>query len=351
MAEDIRIESPVANVLAIAMVEASVAPLLLLDGDLKIVTASPSFLITFGLEALAPGADVFTLGAGEWNVAQFKSLLKSTLSGSAQVGAYEMDLKRPGRADRRLVLNVRRLEYGDSENPRLLLTVSDVTEARIAEKLKDDLLREKAVLLQEIQHRVANSLQIIASVLLLSARRVQSEETRTHLEDAHHRVMSIATLQKQLTVSAIEDVELRAYFTQLCESLGASMIRDHAQQSIHVDVDQTKVTADVSVSLGLIVTELVINALKHAFPSGRAGHIKVGYHARGPNWSLSVADDGVGMPEKPSDAKAGLGTSIVEALARQLDAKVQLTDAKPGTTVSIKHSQIAAVAEGEQEAR
>jgi len=188
-------------------------------------------------------------------------------------------------------------------------------------------------------------------VLLLSARRVQSEETRTHLEDAHHRVMSIATLQKQLTVSAIEDVELRAYFTQLCESLGASMIRDHAQQSIHVDVDQTKVTADVSVSLGLIVTELVINALKHAFPSGRAGHIKVGYHARGPNWSLSVADDGVGMPEKPSDAKAGLGTSIVEALARQLDAKVQLTDAKPGTTVSIKHSQIAAVAEGEQEAR
>ena len=202
----------------------------------------------------------------------------------------------------------------------------------------------------EIQHRVANSLQIIASVLLLSARRVQSDETRTHLEDAHHRVMSIATLQKQLTVSAIEDVELRAYFTHLCESLGASMIRDHAQQSIHVDVDQTTVTADVSVSLGLIVTELVINALKHAFPHGRSGHIKVGYQSRGPNWTLSVGDDGVGMPDKASDAKAGLGTSIVEALARQLDAKVQLTDEKPGTKVSIKHNRIAAVADDGQEA-
>jgi two-component sensor histidine kinase len=218
----------------------------------------------------------------------------------------------------------------------------------VAERLKDDLLREKAILLQEIQHRVANSLQIIASVLLLSARRVPSDETRTHLEDAHHRVMSIATLQKQLTVSAIEDVELRAYFTQLCESLGASMIRDHAQQSIRVDVDETSVTADVSVSLGLIVTELVINALKHAFPDGRSGRITVGYHARGPNWSLSVEDDGVGMPDMPDLAKPGLGTSIVEALARQLEAKVQLSDAQPGVMVSIKHSQIAAVADDGQ---
>ncbi len=348
MAEDIRIESPVADTLALAMVEASTAPLLLLDGDLKIVTASPTFLYAFGLNAVAPGADIFSLGAGEWNIAQLRSLLRATLSGNAQIGAYEIDLKRPGQLDRRLVLNVRRLEYGDAANPRLLLTVSDVTDARVAEKLKDDLLREKAVLLQEIQHRVANSLQIIASVLLLSARRVQSEETRTHLEDAHHRVMSIATLQKQLTVSAVEDVELRSYFTRLCESLGASMIRDHAQQSIQVNVDQTSVTADVSVSLGLIVTELVINALKHAFPDGRAGHIMVGYQTHGPNWILSVGDDGIGMPEKPSDAKPGLGTSIVEALARQLEAEVRLTDAKPGTKVSIRHSRIAAVADDGQ---
>jgi len=220
----------------------------------------------------------------------------------------------------------------------------------VAEKLKDDMLREKAVLLQEIQHRVANSLQIIASVLLLSARRVQSDETRTHLEDAHHRVMSIATLQKQLTVSHIEDVELRSYFAQLCESLGASMIRDHAQQTIQTNVDDSIVTADVSVSLGLIVTELVINALKHAFPGGRAGHITVDYHSRGPNWSLSVTDDGVGMPDNPEMAKPGLGTSIVEALARQLEAKVQLTDAKPGAKVSIMHNQIAAVAEDERAA-
>ncbi|HVY33230.1 MAG TPA: sensor histidine kinase [Caulobacteraceae bacterium] len=225
-----------------------------------------------------------------------------------------------------------------------------MTDARIAERLKDDMLREKVVLLQEIQHRVANSLQIIASVLLLSARRVQSQETRSHLEDAHNRVMSIAALQKQLTVSTPEDVDLRAYFTQLCDSLGASMIRDHAHQSIQVEVDEGAVKADVSVSLGLIVTELVINALKHAFPDGRSGKITVGYKSRGPNWTLSVADDGVGMPRTPEVAKPGLGTSIVEALARQLQAQVKLAPAEPGTKVSIKHVQIAALVDDEQAA-
>jgi two-component sensor histidine kinase len=352
MAADININSPVANALAMAMVEASTAPLILLDGDLKIVAASPTFITAFGLEqASTHGADVFALGAGEWNVPQLKALLKATVSGIAQVGAYEFDLKRASSPDRRLVVNARRLDYGLGEPQRLLLTVSDITEARVAEKLKDDMLREKAVLLQEIQHRVANSLQIIASVLLLSARRVSSEETRTHLQDAHHRVMSIATLQKQLTLGAVEDVELRSYFTQLCESLGASMIRDHAQQSIQVHVDGSSVTADVSVSLGLIVTELVINALKHAFPDGRKGQILVGYEARGPNWTLSVADNGVGMPDGSAlPAKVGLGTSIVEALARQLDARVEVADAKTGVTVSVKHSQIAAVADEEQAA-
>jgi two-component sensor histidine kinase len=117
-----------------------------------------------------------------------------------------------------------------------------------------------------------------------------------------------------------------------------------------VNVDDSSVTADVSVSLGLIVTELVINALKHAFPDGRAGQIMVGYQSRGPNWTLSVADNGVGMPDAFFPAKAGLGTSIVEALARQLEARVELTNAKPGVTVSIKHSQIAAVADEDQAA-
>src|SRR3546814_3604496 len=125
-----------------------------------------------------------------------------------------------------------------------------------------DVCSSDLILLQELQHRVANSLQIIASVLMQSARRVQSEEARGHLHDAHNRVMSIATLQQQLAASRLGDVELRGYFTQLCESLGALMIHDHDQLSIAVTADSSSVNADISVILGLIVTELVINALR-----------------------------------------------------------------------------------------
>jgi hypothetical protein len=136
-----------------------------------------------------------------------------------------------------LILNAQKLDYGDDKNVRLLVAVSDVTDARAAARVKDDLIREKAVLLQELQHRVANSLQIVASVLMQSARRVNSDEARGYLYDAHSRVMSVATVQQQLAASRLGDVALRPYFTDLCHSIGASMIRDHDQLSLKVKAD------------------------------------------------------------------------------------------------------------------
>ncbi|MGD0866603.1 MAG: sensor histidine kinase [Rhizomicrobium sp.] len=330
--------------LALAVVASSTAPLLLLDGDLTLIAASKSFCRAFKIDpAGVANCPLRELGAGEWNIPQLDTLLTAAASDFAEIEGYEIDLKRNGLADRRLVLNAQKLEYGNDDHVRLLLAVSDVTDARIAERLKDDLLKEKAVLLQELQHRVANSLQIIASVLMQSARKVQSDETRTHLFDAHQRVMSVAAMQQQLAASDASDVALRPYFTALCNSIGASMIRDHNQLSLDVSVDDSTTAADVSVSLGLIVTELVINALKHAFPGDRKGKIKVDYHSHGPNWTLSVTDDGVGMHPDAASAKPGLGTSIVQALTKQLEAAIEVTDAKPGTAVSIAHARIAAV--------
>lgn len=333
------IHPDVAYGLALAILTSSAAPALLLDGDLTVIAGSTSFYRTFGLEPHnVCGRPVSMLGAGEWDMPQLRSLLGATLAGHARIDAYEMDFK-GGAKPRRLVLNAQKLAYGDAEQARLLLTVSDVTEARISEKLKDDLLREKAILLQELQHRVANSLQIIASVLMQSARQVQSDEARAHLQDAHNRVMSIATLQQQLAASRLGEVELRGYLTRLCESLGASMIHDHDKVSIAVTADGSSVNADISVSLGLIVTELVINALKHAFPGDRDGKIVVDYHAHNSNWTLSVSDNGVGTPETLADASPGLGTSIVEALAHQLGAAVEIDGGYPGTTVSVTHTK------------
>jgi len=312
--------------------------------------ASASFCKAFTIDPESvPGKRLADLGAGEWNVPHLTSLLEATASGSAEIEAYEMDLNRKGQPACHLIVRAHKLDYSNKEEVRLLVAVADVTQARADAKLKNDLVREKDILLREVQRRVANSLQIIASVLMQSARKVQSEETRGHLHNAHNRVMSIAAVQQQLAASTLGDVELGPYLVQLCKSLSASMVHDPKQLSIEVDVDDSVVDADVSVSLGLIVTELVINALKHAFPDHRHGKIVVAYHSGGPNWTLSVTDDGIGMPENVKDARPGLGTNIVEALAKRLEAEVVISPERPGTSVTIAHRQIAALEDGEPE--
>lgn len=338
MADDLPVSPVVTHSLALALVASSDAPILLLDGNLTVVAASASFVRAFQIDpARLQGVSLFGLGSGEWDVPQLRSLLKATLSGAADIETYEMDLTRQAHGARRLVITAHMLDYGDPANVRLLLSVSDVTDARLADRLKDDLLREKAILFQELQHRVANSLQIIASVLMQSARRVPSKETKGYLYDAHSRVMSVAALQHQLAASNVGEVELRSYFTELCESIGASMIHNRQKLTLDVVADAGAAPAETSVSLGLVVTELVINALKHAFPDGRSGHIVVRYKVAGADWTLSVSDDGMGMPTGLAPAKAGLGTSIVQALAKQLGAVVRVSDAHPGTIIALVH--------------
>jgi two-component sensor histidine kinase len=340
----------VALTLTLAVIASSTAPLLLLESDLTVIAASTSFCRAFQIEpTTVPGTKLFELGAGEWNVPQLLTLMKATADGHAEIEGYEMDLRCAGREPRCLVLNAQKLAYADADNIRLLLSVSDITDARIAEKLKDDLLRQKdgllrdkAVLHQELHHRVANSLQIIASVLMQSARNVRSEETRGHLFDAHSRVLSVAAVQRQLSSSSLGEVKMHSYLKDLCQSIGASMIHDHRKLKLEVSADESTVNPDVSISLGLIVTELVINALKHAFPDHHiGGKIMVDYHADKRDWTLSVADNGVGMAAKPESAKSGLGTSLIQAIAMQLHARVKVADARPGTSVSIIHTQAA----------
>jgi two-component sensor histidine kinase len=173
-----------------------------------------------------------------------------------------------------------------------------------------------------------------------SARRVQSEETRLYLHDAHSRVMSIAMLQKQLAVTQLKSVELRAYFADLCRSISASMIDDPERLTLESIVDGTSTNSDVSVSMGLIVTELVINAIKHGFQDrAEGGKITVAFQSAEGGWLLSVTDNGSGMPVGEKRGKPGLGTGIVEALSKQLGASMTLIDANPGTRVEIRHPQ------------
>ena len=228
--------------------------------------------------------------------------------------------------------------------PPFYLAIEDVTRRREADREKDELLHAKEILLQEMQHRVANSLQIIASILLLKARTVQSEEIRLHLRDAHQRVISVATVQQQLQASGLnEKIEIGPNLSKLCDSLETSMVGERRPLSIKVHASSGRAVSSEAVSLGLIVTELVINALKHGFQVGEEGEILVSYDAQNPGWRLSVADNGSGPKEAGNESShVGLGTSIVEALAHQLEATVEKTSGSEGTVVTITTAAISA---------
>ena len=327
--------------LAEAIVDTVREPLVVLDRDLRVVAANRSFYQTFGVEPQTTlGRMFYELGNGEWNIPALRKLLEDIIPKHHTVEAYEVEHEFPTIGRRTMLLNAR--QVFDEEHPdlALLLAIEDVTRRHDAEREKDELLRQKDVLLQEMQHRVANSLQIIASILLLKSRMVQSEETRLHLQYAHQRVMFVATVQQQLQASGLGDrIEIGPYLSKLCDSLAKSMIGERRPLSLKVQATAGAAVSSQAVSLGLIITELVINALKHAFPGRREGEILVRYDADGVDWRLSVSDNGVGRPDKVHErVHIGLGTSIVEALAHQLDARVEVSSGPQGTIVSIIHA-------------
>ena len=150
--------------------------------------------------------------------------------------------------------------------------------------------------------------------------------------------MAVATVQEQLhPIPFGSEIEVKNYLTRLCESLAASMIVDGQPVTIRVEAGEGSTTSEQAVSMGLIATELVINALKHAFPDGAKGTIVVSFESSASAWRLAVSDDGVGVGTHLADAPAriGLGTSIIEALTRQLGGRITTSAALPGTTISV----------------
>ena len=144
----------------------------------------------------------------------------------------------PGSDDASCCLNARKVFYEKGTHTTVLLAFEDITDRRAVERQVQELLREKDMLLEEMQHRVANSLQIIASILLIKARTVQSEETRLQLQDAHQRVLSVAAVQQHLHSTARgEPIEIGKYLSKLCETLAASMIGDSRPISLKVHAD------------------------------------------------------------------------------------------------------------------
>jgi chemotaxis protein methyltransferase CheR len=338
-----------AQTLAQAIVNTIPEPFIVLDDRFRVLEASRSFYQTFKVNSEhTRGRLFYELGDGQWDIPALRVLLETIIPEHTAMDGFEVEHDFPILGRRTMLLNARKVLYEDSSNSTILLAFTDVTTRRAIERHKDELLRQteellrqKQILFEEMQHRVANSLQIIASILLLKARAVTSEETRHHLRDAHQRVISVAEVQRHLHSSeGVDQIEVRAYLSKLCGSLAASMIGESQPIAIKVMADEGMIASREAVSIGLIVTELLINAIKHAFPTNKAGSmILVTYEIQGADWKLTVSDNGVGKnADDATGTDDGLGTAIVKALAKQLDVRLEVVSGTAGLSVSITRS-------------
>jgi two-component sensor histidine kinase len=334
--------------LAQAIVDSVAEPLVVLDSELRVVAASRSFCQAFKLARQdTEGRLLYDLGEGRWDIAELRLLLEKVLPEHGVVEGYEVEREFPSVGRRALRLSARRVRYDGNLNSSILLTMTDVTATRAVEREMNELTWQKEALLKEMRRRVGNSAALMAGILTLQAKAAPSDETRRHLQDAHRRVMSVAAAQDNLHVAGqIELIEIAPYLSRLCRALADSMIGEDGPISLQVQAAAGHMNSGQAVGIGLIVTELVLDALKHAFPAvTRADQIVVGFEIAGTDWKLSISDNGIGMAQEDAgplgQESSSLCTSIVKTLAQQLQAEVEVATGPTGTSVSITHATAA----------
>jgi two-component sensor histidine kinase len=199
----------------------------------------------------------------------------------------------------------------------------------LEDRIQED-IREKNVMLKEIHHRVKNNLQIIVSLLNLQSGKTRERKILDAFEEIRHRVYSMALLHEKLYKSDnLADVPFKDYLSTLCRNL-VSAFGAAGRIRLDFDLEGIDLGIDTAVPCGLIVNELITNAIKHAFPKGRKGRIAVGFRRKDDkSVELTVADDGVGVPAGFDVAKAeSLGLKIIQILTDQIDGKMHVRTRK-----------------------
>jgi two-component sensor histidine kinase len=197
----------------------------------------------------------------------------------------------------------------------------------------DSTARDRAVLLQELSHRMRNDLAAVASLLSLQAKALPDPAGRAALLAASDRIYVLARVHQRLTTAeGAAVVDSKEFIDDLCHDLDGSLV-GFRPVALSVFAESHPITLRRAVALGLIINELLTNALKHAFPDGRAGHLEVQFQKQSADFCLRVRDNGVGL--NGAVRGAGMGQELVRALATSLGGRALIADAQPGLEVKI----------------
>jgi len=220
---------------------------------------------------------------------------------------------------------------------RVVVSIFDLTAHKEVERRLRLSLRDKEVLLSEVHHRVKNNLQVVSSLLSLQASQVSDDQARQLFSDSQSRVKSIALAHEQLYQTAnLSHIDLGDYAKALLRAIDHALNGTGRGISLRVEAEPLQLSADAAITCGLVINELVTNALKHGFPEGRRGSVLVDIKAHEQTAvQFSVRDDGKGLPESVDPWTAqSVGLSLVVGLARQLDATLKI-ERDGGTVFSL----------------
>lgn len=304
-------------------------PLVILDKDMVVVTASRAFLKLFGATSEEiVGRRLRDLDQGQWDVAALRELLEHVVPDSAAVDGFEVEDDFPGLGRRIFKLNARQVVRPGNHETRLLVVFEDVTEARLLERHRD-------ILAAELAHRIKNSLQIISAFVAFELRRA-AEPCIDGYRSMQARIGAIAHLYDLISRSAaFGPVHIGDYLDGIAASLRSSLLGEGSRIGIRVEAEPMAIAAEHAVTLGLIVNELATNAVKYAFPGGE-GQIVLGFGRRDGEVTLTVSDDGVGLAAAAVGTSTQLGTRFVEAFARQIGGTLAKASGATGSTFTIR---------------
>jgi two-component sensor histidine kinase len=210
-----------------------------------------------------------------------------------------------------------------------------------AKTVAEDQLRASnerlAALLSEVNHRVANSLQLVSAMVGMQASALDDAGARAALEDTQRRITAIAQVHRRLyTSDNVEQVDMQEYLGALVGELGETWSAEGARRILSLAADPIRLPTDRAVSLGVIVTELVSNACKYAYPA-RSGEVRIGLALDGDrHFVLSVEDDGVGIVDGAKPRGTGLGTRLIRAMAQSLQSAVEYDSGHSGVRATLR---------------
>ena len=231
------------------------------------------------------------------------------------------------------------IKGADGATKYLLGISEDITERKQAEKKIQASLLEKETMLKEIHHRVKNNLQIIGSLLNTQSSYLPDEKAREALQESVARVRAMAMIHTQLYESEdLNRVDFSLFIRDLIGNIGESYRRVEHPVQINVDADGISFGIGTSIPCGLILNELVSNALKHAFPEGKEGEIHIRMRLEDNRVALTVQDNGIGFPKSIDLTKVkSMGLRLVNILVRQMNGKIDM-QVDSGTTWTITFS-------------